>query len=278
MRNFSIACLLVGCLAAASPTVQAQTGSIGGKVTERNSGEGVLRATVSAVGTDGVRAGSAISRQDGTYLISGLPVGTYSVNVAARVGLAARKIDAVRVTSGQVTNLDIVMSAIVMQLEQVVTTGTRGAEPERIQESPNSISVVSAEQIAERPSLTVTDHLKAQPGLSISTGGLIQSNIVSRGFNNAFSTSMLMLQDYRFAGVPSLRVNVPALFTGSNEDIDRIEVLQGPAAALYGPNSGAGVLHIITKSPFQSAGTTLVVDGGERSLLRGGLRHRTRTH
>ena len=96
---------------------------------------------------------------------------------------------------------------------------------------------------------------------------------MSRGFNDAFSTSMLMLQDYRFAGVPSLRVNVPALFTGSNEDIDPIEILQGPAAALYGPNSGAGVLHIITKSPFQSAGTTLTVDGGERSLLRGGLRH-----
>ncbi|MBA3670993.1 MAG: TonB-dependent receptor [Gemmatimonadaceae bacterium] len=84
---------------------------------------------------------------------------------------------------------------------------------------------------------------------------------------------MLMLQDYRFAGVPSLRVNVPFLFTGSNEDIDRIEVLQGPAAALYGPNSGAGVLHIITKSPFQSAGSIATVDGGERSFLRGSLRN-----
>ena len=46
-----------------------------------------------------------------------------------------------------------------------------------------------------------------------------------------------MLQDYRFAGVPSLRVNVPFLFTGTNEDIERIEVLLGPASALYGPNT-----------------------------------------
>ena len=96
----------------------------------------------------------------------------------------------------------------------------------------------------------------------------MQANIVSRGFNNAFSTSMLMLQDYRFAGVPSLRVNVPFLFTGTGEDIDRIEVLQGPASALYGPNSGAGVLHVITKSPFSSRGTSISLDGGERSMAR----------
>ena len=81
-----------------------------------------------------------------------------------------------------------------------------------------------------------------------------------------------MLQDYRYASVPALRVNIPLLATGTNEDIDRIEVLQGPAAAIYGPNSGNSVLHVITKSPLQSAGTTVTVDGGERSLVRASLR------
>ena len=274
MRNISITSLLLACCLVAQPqTVRAQSGTISGRVTEKNSGEGVPRATVTASRTDGLRVASANSRQDGTYSLPGLAPGSYTVSVLGRVGLSARRIAAVNVQAGQTTALDIVMTAVIAQLDQVVTTGTRGAEPERIQESPNSISVVTSEQIAERPSVTITDHLKSSPGLSISSGGIAQSNIVSRGFNNAFSTSMLMLQDYRFAGVPSLRVNVPFLFTGSNEDIDRIEVLQGPAAALYGPNSGAGVLHIITKSPFTSAGSTLTVDGGERSLLRGSARN-----
>ena len=167
----------------------------------------------------------------------------------------------------------VAMSPIARQLDQVVTTATGGAEPERIQDSPNPISVVTASQIAERPSATFMDHLKSVPGLSISTGGIAQANIVSRGFNNAFSTEILMLQDYRYASVPALRVNIPLLATGTNEDIDRIEVLQGPAAAIYGPNSGNGVLHVITKSPFQSAGTTVTVDGGERSLLRASVRN-----
>ena len=42
---------------------------------------------------------------------------------------------------------------------------------------------------------------------------------------------------------------------------------------MFGPNSANGVLHVITKSPFQSQGTTISVDGGERSVLRTGLRH-----
>src|SRR5690606_1875745 len=103
--------------------------------------------------------------------------------------------------------------------------------------------------------------------------GLVQSNVVTRGFNNAFSGALLTLIDYRFASVPSLRVNVPFLFSTPNEDVERVEVLLGPAAALYGPNSANGVLRVITKSPFESQGTTVTLDAGERSVVRGALRH-----
>ncbi|MBA3890996.1 MAG: TonB-dependent receptor [Gemmatimonadaceae bacterium] len=135
------------------------------------------------------------------------------------------------------------------------------------------MTVVGEQAIAERPSLTVADHIRSQPGVDVSSGGLVQSNIVARGFNNAFSGSLLTLIDNRFASVPSLRVNVPFLFTTSNEDIERVEVVLGPAAALYGPNSANGVLHIITKSPFTSEGSTLTLDAGERSVVRLAGRH-----
>src|SRR5215831_5961946 len=263
---------LLGAAIAAAPAA-GQTGTISGRVTEALSGQPVPNATINALRAGGSGNVTVRSSADGKYTLSNLPAGTYTVTVTARIGLAQKHVDGVAVKSGQTSTLDFSMTPIAAQLEQVVTTATSGAEPEKIQDSPSAISVVTATQIEERPSLTVTDHLKAVPGLSISAGGLAQANIVSRGFNNAFSTQMLMLQDYRYAGVPSLRVNVPLLFTGTNEDIDRIEVLQGPAAALYGPNSGNGVLHVITKSPFQSAGTSLTLDGGERSLLRGSFRH-----
>jgi outer membrane receptor for ferrienterochelin and colicins len=260
-------------LVIAAASAAAQTGTITGRVTEALSGQPVSGATIDALRGGGNGNVTARSTADGKYTLSNLPAGPYTVTVTARIGLAQKHVDGFVVTAGQTATLDFSMAPVAAQLEQVVTTATSGAEPERIQDSPNPISVVTAAQIEERPSLTVADHLKSVPGLSISAGGLAQSNIVSRGWNNAFSTQMLMLQDHRYAGVPSLRVNVPLLFTGTNEDIDRIEVLQGPAAALYGPNSGNGVLHVITKSPFQSAGTTITLDGGTQSMLRGSLRN-----
>jgi iron complex outermembrane receptor protein len=83
---------------------------------------------------------------------------------------------------------------------------------------------------------------------------------------------MLTLTDNRFAYVPSLRVNIPYLIPTNNEDIERIEVVLGPGAALYGPNAAGGVLHVITKSPFTSQATTLTIDGGERDVFRGAVR------
>src|ERR1041385_6381815 len=205
-------------------TARAQTGTITGRITESLSGQPVGNATVYALRAGGNGNVTTRSAADGKYTLANLPAGTYTVTVTARIGLAQKHVDGFAVQAGQTATLDFVMAPIAAQLEQVVTTATSGAEPERIQDSPNPISVVTATQIAERPSVTITDHLKAVPGLSISAGGFAQANIVSRGFNNAFSTQMLMLQDYRYAGVPSLRVNVPLLFTGTNEDIDRIEV------------------------------------------------------
>ena len=85
---------------------------------------------------------------------------------------------------------------------------------------------------------------------------------------------------------------MPAFFSATNDDIEQIEFVLGPGAALYGPNVDNGVLHIITKSPLTSAGTTLSVEGGFRAssqsvantnasdngggIFRVGFRHATR--
>ena len=270
IRFVSKALAVLGFFAVAS-AADAQSGTVAGRVTQAEGGNPISAAQVRVLsGSTAVATGQ--SGVDGTFRIANVPAGMYVVSVT-RIGFAAKRTESVQVVAGGTATVNVALTELASLLGGVVVTGTGGQVPEKILDSPNSISVVTSEQIANRPAATITDHLKSSPGLSISAGGILQSNIVSRGFNNAFSTSMLMLQDYRFAGVPSLRVNVPALFTGTGEDIDRIEILQGPASALYGPNSGAGVLHVITKSPFTSQGTTLTLDGGERSLARLSGRH-----
>ncbi len=267
VRRFLFITLLTLCaLPFASRQVYAQSGTITGKVTDAASGRPLENAQVQGQAPGG-QAFGAITNAEGVYRLVNLPDGVYAVTVRS-IGYAQRMFAGIR--PGATVNA--ALNEKPTQLNQTVVTASR-SRPEKALDAPASISVVTSEKIEERPAITVTDHLRSTPGVDINKGGITQANIVARGFNNAFSGSMLMLQDYRFAGVPSLRVNVPFLFTGTNEDIDRMEVLLGPASALYGPNSGNGVLHVITKSPFNSQGTTISVDGGERSIIRTGLRH-----
>ncbi|GAB1341136.1 hypothetical protein MASR1M101_02630 [Gemmatimonas sp.] len=264
-RVLASTAIAVAAASVATSPVAAQAGAISGKVTDAASGRPIENAQVGAQLTGGQQYG-ATTTADGSYRIANLPAGVYTV--AAR-GIGYERKTVANVRPGQ--TLDFALTQATTTLSQTVVTASR-ARPEKALDAPAQISVVTSEKIESTPAVTVTDHLRGTPGVDINRGGIAQANVVARGFNNAFSGSMLMLQDYRFAGVPSLRVNVPFLFTGTNEDIDRMEVLLGPASALYGPNSSNGVLHVITKSPFNSQGTTISLDGGERSVIRTGVR------
>jgi iron complex outermembrane receptor protein len=260
-------CLLATLLLPAA--VSAQTGAIAGKVADTTTSVPLSGATIRAM-SGATTAGSATAGEDGSYRLANLATGTYDV-VVQRLGYLLRRIPNVRVVAGQTTTIDLRMAETVTQLNPAVVIASR--QQEKVLDAPASVSVVETREIEERPAVTVADHLRGLQGVDATTGGIAQTNIVTRGFNNAFSGALLTLEDYRFASVPSLRVNVPLLFTGTAEDIERIEVLLGPASALYGPNSSSGVLHVITKSPFTSQGTMLTADGGERSIFRGGFRH-----
>jgi len=242
----------------------AQTGAVAGRVTNATTNTPVPHANVQAfVGPE--RRAAATADENGVYRLSALAEGRYTISVL-RVGQAVRRIENVVVRANQTTTLDVTTTDAAVKLEQIVVSST--GKPDKVVDAPADVSIVTQQAVAARPSLTVADHVKAMPGVDVSTGGIVQSNIVTRGFNNAFSGSLLTLQDYRFATVPSLRVNVPFLFTSVNEDIERVEMVLGPAAALYGPNSSAGVLHIVTRSPFDSPGSTLTLDGGSRAIAR----------
>jgi outer membrane receptor for ferrienterochelin and colicins len=246
----------------------AQTGTISGKVVEAGTTNGIPRASVTAI--SGLRVVAETRTDDGgNFRLANLPAGTYTVQ-ARRVGYRLTNSPGVEVGAGASATANISMETIPSQLEQVITTASRA--PEKVIDAPASVSVVNAVQINERPSINVADHVAALPGIDVARGGLMRSNIVARGFNNIFSGAMMTLTDNRFAFVPSLRVNIPYLNPTVNEDIERIEVVLGPGAALYGPNTPSGVMALFTKSPFGTQGTTVTVDGGNQSVLRGSVR------
>ena len=250
------ALMLTGVFAGA---VGAQSGQITGRVTDAESGAPISDVRVEARSGGTIR--NALSAPSGTYRIAGLSDGEYVVSFS-RIGYAAMA-DTVSVSGGGSVTVDMALSAIAVELNPTVISA--GRTEEKALEAPASVSVVPERDIEETPSLTLNDQIKTQPGVDMAQTGIVTNNTVTRGFNNVFSGSMLTLTDNRYAFVPSLRVNTSFLVPTTNEDISRIEVLLGPASALYGPNSANGVMHVITKTPFESQGTTLSLGAGMRS-------------
>jgi iron complex outermembrane receptor protein len=251
-------------LLALGTPLAAQTGTIIGRIIEAGGDRPIAGVNVAAFRDGGtLTSGRAVSGANGVYRITGVTVGTYRIRVSL-IGYGPMTREGVAVAEGATATVDFELAPQAAVLQEVeVYSVSRRVEKEI--DAPASVTVIQTTELAERPAMTVTDHLKGVPGVDISQGGLMQSNVVARGFNNIFSGSLLTLTDNRFASVPSLRVNIPAFVPGTGEDLERLEFVLGPGAALYGPYSSSGVLNVVTKSPLDYRGTTISLEGGIRS-------------
>src|ERR1043165_795591 len=180
--------------------------------------------------------------------------GNYSIKVPADaktlvisyVGYDDKEI-AIKTNQGNyVVNVDMKNNDV--GLNQVVVSASK--RKEKILDAPASLSVIGQDKLERNITSTPVDQLKTTTGVDVMRTGLISSNVVVRGFNNIFSGSVLNVVDNRIGAVPSLRINAYQLVPTSNLDYDKIEVVRGPASALYGPNATSGVVHIMTKSPL----------------------------
>ena len=207
--------------------------------------------------------------EDGRFRLEGLPAGEYQLSVT-HIGYRTLMREGFGIVSGE-QELTLTLETGIIFLDQNVVSASR--RQEKVLEAPASVAIVEAEEIRNRPALSVVEHIRDLPAVDFSQTGLAQSNVVVRGFNNVFSGALLTLTDNRIARVPSLRLNAYNFIPVTNNDIERIEVVLGPGAALYGPNSANGVMHIITRSPLTSAGTNVNVGLGERSVRKAEMRH-----
>ncbi len=148
---------------------------------------------------------------------------------------------------------------------------TSGKNAERTLDAPADISIIQTSEKKSLNAATPNDYLKGTPGVDIMQTSLTTSNVAVRGFNNIFTGTALTLVDNRIVRVPALHFNASQLISLTNFDINHIEVLKGPASALYGPNSSGGVIHYITDSPLDidaNYSTSVSTGLGIRSRLK----------
>lgn len=155
--------------------------------------------------------------------------------------------------------------------EETVSIASRYEQP--ISQAPSNVYVVTDEDIRQSGATDLPTVLRRVPGLEVMqmTGG--DFNVSARGGNQPFANKMLVMVDGRSIYLDvqgnvfwkSIPVTLP--------EIKRIEVLKGPASAVYGFNAFDGVINIITKSPEEMKGTTLQFGGGELGTVSSAAVH-----
>ncbi len=148
----------------------------------------------------------------------------------------------------------------------VVTSVTRTPQP--LVRSAAAVAVVTSNEIRRSGATNIPEAIRYVPGLNVSQITASQWAVSSRGFASADSPDLLVLSDGRNLYTP--------LFSGVfwdvqdylMRDIDRIEVIRGPGAALWGSNAVNGVINIITKNAKETQGSLFEAGSGTEERAR----------
>ncbi|MES2126917.1 MAG: TonB-dependent receptor plug domain-containing protein, partial [Pseudomonadota bacterium] len=153
-----------------------------------------------------------------------------------------------------------------------ITSVSRKAE--RLGDAAASVFVIRADDIRRAGARSLPEALRLAPNLQVARVDARTYAITARGFNNALANKLLVLIDGRIVYTP--------LFSGVfweaqdlvMADIERIEVISGPGATLWGANAVNGVINILTRSAADTSGGLLQAgaehDGRDASLRWGG--------
>jgi iron complex outermembrane recepter protein len=155
-------------------------------------------------------------------------------------------------------SLDQLMNVEVMSVSR---------RPERLSEAASAIQVITQDDIRQSGATSLPEALRLASNLQVAQLDARQWAISARGFNGTAANKLLVLIDGRTVYTP--------LFSGVFwdvqdvllADVERIEVISGPGATLWGANAVNGVINVITKDAKDTRG--LLLTGGGGTELRG---------
>ena len=252
IRSTLRACLVLGGLVAGVGAVgRAQQGTVAGRVTDQASGQPLVGARITIVGTSLVTS----SRAEGRYQIPNVPPGQVTVR-ASLIGYAAAS-RSLTVGPGDTATADLMLVLSPYSLDELVVTATGEQTKKQI---GNVINTIRADSLVlTRPIASMNDLINAKaPGVEVLAGNLTGagSRVRIRGTN---SLSLNNEPLYIIDGVRITSANNsssigiggtnPSRINDINpEEIESIDIVKGPsAAALYGTAASTGVIVINTK-------------------------------
>lgn len=151
-----------------------------------------------------------------------------------------------------------------------VTSVSKKAE--KVSDTPAAVYVITDEDIRRSGATSIPEALRLAPGVHVARINGTKWAISIRGFNNSFANKLLVLIDGRSVYTP--------LFAGVYwdvqdtllEDVERIEVIRGPGATIWGANAVNGVINVITKDAEDTQGGYVSAGAGTEENRFGTLR------
>lgn len=146
-------------------------------------------------------------------------------------------------------------------------------KPQRLASTAASVFVITAEDIRRSGITILPELLRLAPGVQVARLAAGGWAISIRGFNDAYANKLLVLIDGRsvynefYSGVFWDTLNT------SVDDIERIEMIRGPGAAMWGTNAVNGVINVITKSAKVTQGGLIAGGGGSEATSTGSVRY-----
>ncbi|MCF7984527.1 MAG: TonB-dependent receptor plug domain-containing protein, partial [Thiohalocapsa sp.] len=175
------------------------------------------------------------------------------------------------VLAGPVRGQDLTELSLEELLDVEVTSV--GKKAQSLADAAAAVFVIGSEDIRRSGATSVPEALRMAPGIEVRRLDANKWAVSARGFNGRFANKLLVLIDGRTVYTPS--------FSGvywENQDVmladvERIEVIRGPGATLWGANAVNGVINIITKSAADTQGGLAIAGGGTEERAFGALRY-----
>ncbi len=155
--------------------------------------------------------------------------------------------------------------------ETVVVTASRTEQP--IDTVPAAVSVVKAKDLENTPVDNYGDVLRNVPGVNVAQMSARDIQVTSRGSTNSLATSQLVLLDNRSLYLDFFGFVMWDFAPLDPNQIKQVEIVRGPGSAVWGANAMTGVVNILTKSPKENPGTTVILGGGELGTVNASITH-----
>lgn len=145
--------------------------------------------------------------------------------------------------------------------------------PQKLSRTPAAVYVITQEDIRRSGANNLPEVLRLAPGVSVSNISGSAWAVSIRGFGNIYSNKLLVLVDGRTVYSALLSGTLWGEELVMLEDIERIEVIRGPGATMWGANAVSGVINIITKNTKDTHGGLAAVSGGTYHPIKGRIRY-----